>query len=82
MLRIHSRHLTRFARPPLTRALSDRASRILSALDIPLPSFGEIPGVYDGTWRGSGDVLKSICPATGEVLGYVRSVSVPFGIYF
>lgn len=48
---------------------------MLSALDIPTtPS--ELPGVYDGEWKGSGEVFQSVCPATGEVLAHVKSVSV------
>ena len=45
---------------------------MLSALD--LPTTGEIPGVYDGTWGGSGEVYESVCPTTGEVLARVHSV--------
>lgn len=56
------------------RALSTRASTVLSAVGIPADS--ELPGVYHGEWVGSGDVLESVCPATGEVLARVRSVSV------
>ena len=56
-----------------SRALSTRASTILSSLDI--PTTGEIPGVYNGSWEGSGDVLTSTCPATGEVLARVVSAS-------
>jgi len=56
-----------------SRALSTRASTILSSLDI--PTTGEIPGVYNGSWGGSGDVLASICPATGEELARVVSAS-------
>jgi aldehyde dehydrogenase family 7 protein A1 len=53
--------------------LSTRASTILSSLDI--PTTGEIPGVYNGSWGGSGDILPSICPATGEELARVVSAS-------
>ena len=56
------------------RALSTRASTILQALDIPANE--ELPGVYDGSWKGSGDVLESVCPTTGEVIAKVRSVSM------
>lgn len=56
------------------RNLSSRASSILSALDIPIEK--EIPGVYDGVWGGSGDILESVCPTTGEVLARVQSVSL------
>lgn len=57
----------------LARLLSTRASTILSALN--LPTAGEISGVYDGEWKGSGEVVKSICPTTGEVLAHVKTVS-------
>lgn len=55
------------------RALSSRASAILSAVDI--PTSGEVAGVYDGSWGGTGEVLKSVCPATGEVLAHVQTAS-------
>ncbi|KAI6126866.1 NAD-aldehyde dehydrogenase [Pisolithus sp. B1] len=55
------------------RGLSGRASNILSALDI--PNSHEIPGVYDGGWKGSGETLESVCPTTGEVLARVRSAT-------
>ena len=47
---------------------------MLGALDIPTTPI-ELPGVYDGEWKGSGDVFQSVCPATGEVLAHVKSVS-------
>ncbi|CAL1709896.1 unnamed protein product [Somion occarium] len=56
-----------------SRALSTRASTILQALDI--PTSNEIPGVYDGTWKGEGELFESLCPTTGEVLARVRSAS-------
>jgi aldehyde dehydrogenase family 7 protein A1 len=56
------------------RALSSRATAVLSALDIPTGDATELPGVYDGTWGGSGEVFESRCPATGEVLARVKSV--------
>ncbi|KAK2460778.1 hypothetical protein APHAL10511_007248 [Amanita phalloides] len=56
-----------------TRGLSHRASGILSSLGF--SSTDDIPGVYDGQWGGSGDVLTSVCPTTGEVLARVRSAS-------
>lgn len=65
--------LAKVARNAARRSLSTRASAILSALEIPTNQ--EVPGVYDGTWGGSGDLLESVCPATGEVLGRVQSVS-------
>lgn len=56
----------------LSRALSSRAASVLNALDIPTAK--EVPGVYDGTWTGSGEVLESVCPTTGEVLARVQAV--------
>ena len=56
------------------RSLSTRASAILSALDIPTNQ--EVSGVYDGVWGGTGELLESVCPATGEVLARVTSVSI------
>lgn len=56
------------------RSLSSRASAILSSLDISTSK--ELPGVYDGQWKGSGDVFESVCPTTGEILARVQSVSV------
>ncbi|KAA1478507.1 NAD-aldehyde dehydrogenase [Dentipellis sp. KUC8613] len=60
--------------PARTHSLSTRASAVLSALDIPTDPI-ELDGVYDGEWKGSGDILESICPATGEVLARVKSAS-------
>lgn len=57
----------------LTRVLSTRASAILSSVGI--PTTGEIAGVYDGQWKGSGDLFPSICPTTGETLATVRTAS-------
>ncbi|THU97639.1 NAD-aldehyde dehydrogenase [Dendrothele bispora CBS 962.96] len=57
-----------------SRALSTRASNVLSSLSIPT-SGGEISGVYDGEWKGSGEVIESLCPTTGEVLGRVKTGS-------
>lgn len=68
--RVRNAHAAR--RLSLARALSSRASAVLGALDIPADS--EVPGVYDGAWAGSGEVLESVCPATGEVLARVKSV--------
>jgi aldehyde dehydrogenase family 7 protein A1 len=56
-----------------TRQLSLRAAAVLSAVDLPI-SGEEIPGLYDGRWRGTGDAVKSICPTTGEVLASVTTV--------
>jgi aldehyde dehydrogenase family 7 protein A1 len=55
-----------------SRSLSSRAANILSALDI--PTAGEVNGVYDGEWKGSGDLVSSLCPTTGEVLARVKTV--------
>ena len=57
----------------LTRVLSTRASTILSSVGI--PTTGELSGVYDGQWKGSGDLFSSICPTTGETLATVRTAS-------
>lgn len=57
-----------------SRRLSSRASAILSSLDL-LDTRNEIPGVFDGEWKGSGDVLESVCPSTREILARVRAVS-------
>lgn len=59
----------------LSRLLSTRASTVLNALDLTPSSNGTVSGVYDGQWSGSGDVLESVCPSTGEVLAYVQGVS-------
>lgn len=59
----------------LARSLSSRASTVLNALEIPTSSGEPIPGVYDGKWSGSGEVLESVCPSTGEVLARVHGVS-------
>lgn len=56
-----------------TRALSTRASGVLSSLGI--NPEGEIHGVYDGQWRGSGELIASKCPTTGEELARVRTAS-------
>ncbi|KAF6751728.1 succinate-semialdehyde dehydrogenase [Ephemerocybe angulata] len=55
------------------RSLSTRASNILSKFSIRPDA--ELKGVYDGTWRGSGEVIQSVCPTTGEVLANVRTAS-------
>ncbi|KAG6895012.1 hypothetical protein C0992_003529 [Termitomyces sp. T32_za158] len=68
-----NRALCRAARVNFTRSLSTRAAAILSALD--LATTEEIAGVYDGQWRGSGDIFSSTCPTTGENLARVRSAS-------
>ncbi|KZV63085.1 NAD-aldehyde dehydrogenase [Peniophora sp. CONT] len=56
------------------RYLSSRASGVLSALDIPT-SGTELDGVYDGSWKGSGEPLESVCPTTGEVLARVKTAT-------
>jgi len=68
------RSLGKFSTASLSRrSLSNRASAVLGALDIPTTPT-ELPGVYDGEWKGSGEVFQSVCPATGEVLANVKSV--------
>lgn len=57
----------------LNRTLSTRASGVLSALG--LPTDQPIRGVYDGQWGGSGPVVDSYCPTTGEVIARVQTVS-------
>lgn len=64
----YARSTSRFS----VRNLSARASTILGALDIPFTT--EVPGVYDGRWGGTGDILESVCPTTGEILARVQSV--------
>ncbi|KAF8532046.1 hypothetical protein JB92DRAFT_1797486 [Gautieria morchelliformis] len=51
---------------------SSRASTVLSALEFPGTS-DEIPGVYDGEWKGTGEIIESVCPSTKEIIGRVRS---------
>ena len=58
----------------LSRSLSSRASAVLNALEIQTSK--EIPGVYDGSWTGTGEVLESVCPTTGEVLARVQGVGL------
>lgn len=60
-------------RGQLARFLSTRASNILSSVG--LPTTGEISGVYDGEWKGSGEVVLSLCPTTGEELARVKSAT-------
>ena len=57
----------------LTRGLSSRASTILSSLDISTKD--EVSGVYDGQWRGSGAIITSCCPTTGETLATVKTAT-------
>ncbi|KAF8752156.1 aldehyde dehydrogenase family [Rhizoctonia solani] len=54
--------------------LSTRATKILSALDIPTNG-KEVHGVYDGTWGGSGEPLVSVCPSTGETLAKITTAT-------
>lgn len=81
IFRPHSlRALPRFASSPRTmtllaaRPLSSRASKVLAALDLPTDG-APLPGVYDGKWGGSGPVVETFCPATGEVIGRIKTVS-------
>jgi len=60
------------------RLLSSRASAILSSLDL-LDSHNELPGVFDGEWKGSGEVLESTCPSTRETLACIKSVFLSHG---
>ena len=71
---IRAKLASKFISKRYTRQLSLRAAAVLSAVDLPI-SGEEIPGLYDGRWRGTGDVVKSICPTTGEVLASVITVS-------
>jgi aldehyde dehydrogenase family 7 member A1 len=41
-----------------------------------LQSSAPNPGVYNGKWSGSGDLLTSKNPATGTILGTVQSGTV------
>ncbi|KAG5639746.1 hypothetical protein H0H81_000026 [Sphagnurus paluster] len=70
---VAKRAVSTLSRGHLARHLSSRASAILSSLDISTTE--EISGVYDGQWRGSGDIYSSICPTTGETLARVKSAS-------
>nr|XP_031860229.1 uncharacterized protein CI109_004361 [Kwoniella shandongensis]KAA5527301.1 hypothetical protein CI109_004361 [Kwoniella shandongensis] len=58
------------------RLISTRAQRVLSALDLPTDTSVAIPGVFDGEWKGSGEELISKCPATGEVLGRIKTGTI------
>ncbi|KAL1658438.1 Aldehyde/histidinol dehydrogenase [Schizophyllum commune] len=53
----------------VARCLSTRASNVLSPLGIQGGS--ALPGLYDGSWRGSGETIVSKCPTTGEALAEV-----------
>ena len=72
--RAHTFQATRTL-PAGRRGLSSRAAQVLSALDLPTDG-SSIPGVYDGRWGGTGPAIESKCPATGEVIGRVSTVSI------
>ncbi|KZT54483.1 putative aldehyde dehydrogenase family 7 member A1 [Calocera cornea HHB12733] len=58
------------------RLLSTRVEKVLSTVG--LPTEGEVvKGVYmgAGTWGGSGEIIESICPSTGEVLAKVATAT-------
>ncbi|RXK41764.1 aldehyde dehydrogenase family 7 member A1 [Tremella mesenterica] len=57
-----------------TRHLSARATRVLSALNLPVDG-SPLCGVYDNQWRGSGPEVLSRCPAAGEILGRVTTAT-------
>lgn len=42
------------------------------------PKHGVLNGVYDGKWRGTGPVVKSVCPATGEHIADVTTVRLVY----
>ena len=67
--------LGRLGRAPIAqrRLLSKRAATVLNALDVDISEW-PLPGVYDGRWTGSGEVMESVCPTTGEVLARVQAV--------
>ncbi|EIW69829.1 hypothetical protein TREMEDRAFT_61600 [Tremella mesenterica DSM 1558] len=56
------------------RHLSARATRVLSALNLPVDG-SRLRGVYDNQWRGSGPEVISRCPSTGEILGRVTTAT-------
>ncbi|KAK4687901.1 hypothetical protein P7C73_g2201, partial [Tremellales sp. Uapishka_1] len=58
-----------------SRLLSTRAQKVLSALSLPTDPANApaLSGCFDGQWGGMGEELVSKCPATGEVIGRVRS---------
>lgn len=58
-----------------SRALSTRASNVLSALGLESQG-GVLPGVYTGRgWGGTGNVVASKCPTTGEHLADVTTAT-------
>ncbi|GMK54485.1 hypothetical protein CspeluHIS016_0110710 [Cutaneotrichosporon spelunceum] len=60
--------------PNGVRALSSRASQVLKAAGLPTDG-SIIPGVYDGAWGGSGEIIETLCPTTGEVIGRVQTAT-------
>jgi aldehyde dehydrogenase family 7 member A1 len=70
---VANRTVSRLGGIHLTRGLSSRASTILSSLDISIKD--EVSGVYDGQWRGSGEIITSSCPTTGEALARVKTAT-------
>jgi aldehyde dehydrogenase family 7 protein A1 len=70
---VSNRAVSRLKGIHLTRGLSSRASTILSSLGISTKD--EVSGVYDGQWRGSGEILTSCCPTTGETLARVKTAT-------
>ncbi|KAF7799667.1 hypothetical protein EIP86_010907 [Pleurotus ostreatoroseus] len=70
--------LGRLGRAPISiaqrRLLSKRAATVLNTLDVDISEW-PLPGVYDGRWTGSGEVMESVCPTTGEVLARVQAAS-------
>jgi hypothetical protein len=58
------------------RQLSTRSANVLKAVGISTDTSTPIPGIFDGKWKvGSGEVLTSKCPATGETLAQIKSAS-------
>lgn len=58
------------------RQLSTRSANVLKAVGISTDTSKPIAGIFDGKWKvGSGEVLTSKCPATGETLAQIKSVS-------
>jgi aldehyde dehydrogenase family 7 member A1 len=55
------------------RAISTQARGILDALDLSTTELNQ--GVFDGEFKGSGDIIDSINPSTGEILGRVIGAS-------
>jgi aldehyde dehydrogenase family 7 protein A1 len=55
------------------RLLSTHASAVFARLG--LSTTDEIPGVYNGSWGGTGSLQPSLNPSTGETLALVRQAS-------